>query len=128
MCRTHTARPRLVRSDGPGASRVTYRGGMSAPTLRTLARVHPTQPRPPRRRWWQRWALVESNLRDGSQTVLSWHMTRDAAKVAAADLICTYEGNALLGDWFTWEPAHHSSALVAAVMSAPDILDRFTAR
>lgn len=67
---------------------------------------------------------METNLRDGYTGVASWHLTHAGATVAAADLVCTAQGNVILGDWFAWEVAHARSPLVAAALEARSLQER----
>lgn len=91
---------------------------MTAPTA-------PTQTPPPRRRWYHRHAVVETNLRDGTQSIVSYHITAGAAVVQVAQMVATFQGNVLLGDWFEWRPLPAASPLVRAVEKAPTLADRY---
>lgn len=78
--------------------------------------MSPTQAPAPARRFWHRYAVLETSLKTGDTRVDSWHFRRSAALLRVADLICTYQGNVLPGDWFDWRPLPASHPLVLLSM------------
>lgn len=69
---------------------------------------------PPRRRWWHRRAVLETDAVTGLSRILSWHLTRFGGEWAATALYCEYAKRADVLDLKDWRIMPRSHPLTLA--------------